>query len=93
MIKTMPLMADMIIMWYMIGSCHLLGDPGFMPLGWGDWSRRENLQRRGILLVYVDEGCKYILAYHQWIAYLKWLSFCPEEAEHYHLFEVCAYEF
>jgi hypothetical protein len=36
-------------------------------------------------------GCKYFLAYHQWIAYFQWLQFCPEEAPRYRQFEVCAY--
>jgi hypothetical protein len=35
--------------------------------------------------------CKYLLAYHQWIAYFEWLQFCPEEASRYRQFEVCAY--
>ncbi len=36
-------------------------------------------------------GCKYFLAYHQWIAFFKWLQFHPEEAARYHQFKVCAY--
>jgi hypothetical protein len=36
-------------------------------------------------------GCKYFLAYHQWIAYFKWLQFHPEEAARYCQFEVYAY--
>ncbi len=36
-------------------------------------------------------GHKYFLAYHQWIAYLKWLQFCLEEAARYHQFEVSVY--
>ncbi len=34
---------------------------------------------------------EYFLAYHQWIAYFKWLQFHPQEAARYLQFEVCAY--
>jgi hypothetical protein len=34
---------------------------------------------------------KYFLAYHQWIAYLEWLQFCPEDAAKYPQFEVSVY--
>jgi hypothetical protein len=36
-------------------------------------------------------GCKYFLAYHQWIAYLEWLQFRPEDAARYRQFEVSVY--
>ncbi len=36
-------------------------------------------------------GCKYYLAYHQWIAYLKWLQFRLEDAARYRQFEVSVY--
>jgi hypothetical protein len=36
-------------------------------------------------------GCKYFLAYHQWIAYLEWLQFHPEDAARYRQFEVSVY--
>jgi hypothetical protein len=36
-------------------------------------------------------GCKYFLAYHQWISFFEWLQFCPEEAARYRQFKVCSY--
>jgi hypothetical protein len=36
-------------------------------------------------------GHEYYLAYHQWIAYLEWLQFRPEDAARYRQFEVCVY--
>jgi hypothetical protein len=36
-------------------------------------------------------GREYFLAYHQWIAYFKWLQFRLEEAARYRQFEVSAY--
>ncbi len=36
-----------------------------------------------------NDGCKYFLAYHQWIAYTKRLSFLPDEAARYPQFKVC----
>ncbi len=36
-------------------------------------------------------GCKYFLAYHQWIAYFEWLQFYLEEAARYRQFKVCVY--
>ncbi len=36
-------------------------------------------------------GREYFLAYHQWIAYFKWLQFYPEEASRYQQLKVCAY--
>ena len=36
-------------------------------------------------------GRKYFLAYHQWIAYLEWLQFNPEDAARYRQFEVSVY--
>ncbi len=39
----------------------------------------------------VTGGREYFLAYHQWIAYFKWLQFRPEEAARYRQSEVSAY--
>ncbi len=36
-------------------------------------------------------GREYFLAYHQWITYLEWLQFRPEDAARYRQFEVSVY--
>ncbi len=36
-------------------------------------------------------GRKYFLTYHQWIGYLEWLQFRPEDAARYDQFEVSVY--
>ncbi len=37
---------------------------------------------------YEERVCGFFLAYHQVVAYHRWLSFCPAELEHIHEFEV-----
>jgi hypothetical protein len=36
-------------------------------------------------------GREYFLVYHQWIAYLEWLQFHPEDAARYRQFEISVY--
>jgi hypothetical protein len=51
-----------------------------------DMNDEENFYDKG---PYKERVCGFFLAYHQVVAYHRWLSFCPVDLERFCEFEVC----